>query len=562
MRNCSKPVNAAKSTMRRLDYYGKKADQNSVSVHQVLADLCQQLDGGLDGQQDTQETDDSTIFKALLSSSNEDQEGGDGTTEVVTINEVLILTSDSDESTDPLEGLDNSSHDEFLGACIDSAAQKTVIGVRQARALCAWPNEDFKIEDTWPQTTFSFGTHRHRSMGQVEVKIPACRIANVKLKLSGVESHNAIGVGERYHHHLRHVYNKVCKDHAAMCKEDKLTIAVKALNDTVGPHGLGPTLLVFGIMPRIPFVHVNLPDQIERMKAMTEARKEMGKRMAATLLKKAMKMNAPAAATRNIQIGSEVLVYKEKPIRKWLGPHLVLDVQGKAVFVDTKGNTVQLSVDKVKPYLRPSEDEEVHEDPIRDDGSVGGDDTPVNTPPAIESAQPGSSRRSMASLQRPVQANSDIVADLRSVMEGLRNDDQIRAPTPALEAASETQLRQHDSISAREFTSVVEVNLTETLSPQDPRGTSPIFQEAKKREVEGLENRSVWRVIPKSDLPEKPNIVGGKFVLTMKNLGTNKEKAKARYVGLGHLDKDKPHMVHNTTTLRQSLCPSISFGCC
>lgn len=77
------------------------------------------------------------------------------------------------------------------------------------------------------------------------------------------------------------------------------------------------------------------------------------------------------------------------------------------------------------------------------------------------------------------------------------------------------------------------------------RADSPQFQEAKKEEVTGLESRETWRVIRKKDLPECANILEGRFILTLKNLGINREKDKARYVAQGNRDKEKSRMAHN-----------------
>ena len=90
---------------------------------------------------------------------------------------------------------------------------------------------------------------------------------------------------------------------------------------------------------------------------MQAARREMSKETAQNRLTTALKSNVAAAAHHGIGIGSEVLVYKEPPLNKWIGPFRVLDIKGKAVFVEAEGRITQLSVDKVKVYRRPSADD-------------------------------------------------------------------------------------------------------------------------------------------------------------------------------------------------------------
>lgn len=49
-----------------------------------------------------------------------------------------------------------------------------------------------------------------------------------------------------------------------------LSLAVNAVNDTVGPKGIVPSLLVFGIYPRfrLSSAHPGLKNQRERMNAL------------------------------------------------------------------------------------------------------------------------------------------------------------------------------------------------------------------------------------------------------------------------------------------------------
>ena len=50
-----------------------------------------------------------------------------------------------------------------------------------------------------------------------------------------------------------------------------------ALNNTAGPEGLTPTLLVFGMIPKLPLGHPEnkATNQRDRFKATETARKEM-----------------------------------------------------------------------------------------------------------------------------------------------------------------------------------------------------------------------------------------------------------------------------------------------
>jgi Reverse transcriptase (RNA-dependent DNA polymerase) len=85
----------------------------------------------------------------------------------------------------------------------------------------------------------------------------------------------------------------------------------------------------------------------------------------------------------------------------------------------------------------------------------------------------------------------------------------------------------------------------------DPRASSPEFTAAKKKEIAGLIEKGTWRVVVRSELPDGANVMGGRFVLTVKDAGTEREVHKARYVVQGFRDKEKNFLVHQPMTARQ-----------
>jgi hypothetical protein len=52
-------------------------------------------------------------------------------------------------------------------------------------------------------------------------------------------------------------------------------------------------------------------------------------------------------------------------------------------------------------------------------------------------------------------------------------------------------------------------------------------------------------------MPENPNIMGGRFLLTIKDSGTSKEIYKARYFVQGLRDKKKTSLVQDASTSKQ-----------
>lgn len=179
--------------------------------------------------------------------------------------------------------------------------------------------------------------------------------AGIARRDSGVESHNSLGADEKYHDFLRLLFRKARCEHPALPKEDCLSVAVHAINNTAGPGGLVAMLLVFGIVPRLLLGFSDLPLQRSRMEAMHKARREIAKAVATARLRTALHRNVPAAADRDILIGTQVLCYKEGG-KEWEGPYTVVAGDGKQLWLKIKGELKLISVDKLRTYAPPLPD--------------------------------------------------------------------------------------------------------------------------------------------------------------------------------------------------------------
>src|SRR6266487_5250031 len=99
----------------------------------------------------------------------------------------------------------------------------------------------------------------------------------IEIKEVLVEAHNSVGLVERYHAPLRRLYEIIqdeLKDEY-IDKEMILQMAVKAVNDSVGPNGIVPTLLVFGVYPRLTEIDPLSPSVTKRAEAIRTATKEV-----------------------------------------------------------------------------------------------------------------------------------------------------------------------------------------------------------------------------------------------------------------------------------------------
>lgn len=175
--------------------------------------------------------------------------------------------------------------------------------------------------------------------------------AGSTLILSGIESHNALGDGERYHSFLRLIYRKVRLAHPGLTQDKALSMATATMNQNAGPRGLVHTLLVFHFIPRMPVTPLQLTAQTDRVQAMVTARKEMTTLATRVRVQTALSSNFPAAADRDINPGTSVLVYREPPADQWEGTFVAVAVKEEMLQLAMDGLLKALGIDKVKPYV-------------------------------------------------------------------------------------------------------------------------------------------------------------------------------------------------------------------
>jgi len=214
--------------------------------------------------------------------------------------------------------------------------------------------------------------------------------ANCKVPVNHTEiqSHNSLGVGERYHEPVRTTFRKLKLDFPQEKVQVLLDLAVKGMNDTLGPEGLVRSALVFGSMPSLAMLG-STPDPRatleDRAAIANSARKSMQQQMAKLRVQRALRHQVPAAADRHFQVGQNILVWREKLIAnrigEWVGPFEIVMVseETKLVYISDVENQPPrpYSFAQVKPYLAPSDSIERH---MRDLqamlSSYGSDDIP------------------------------------------------------------------------------------------------------------------------------------------------------------------------------------------
>lgn len=139
------------------------------------------------------------------------------------------------------------------------------------------------LDDLWQQflTAWVRAYGRHQQVLHTDQAPPFKAAAwkaltdsvGTELVHSGIESHNTLGVGERYHSFLRPIFRKVRLAHLTLSQELALSMATASMNQTAGARELIPMLLILGIIPRMPVAPLRLSAQHDRTLAMVTARK-------------------------------------------------------------------------------------------------------------------------------------------------------------------------------------------------------------------------------------------------------------------------------------------------
>ena len=92
--------------------------------------------------------------------------------------------------------------------------------------------------------------------------------------------------------------------------------------------------------------------------------------------------------------------------------------------------------------------------------------------------------------------------------------------------------------------------LTEIIKPNDPRENYCMTIEAKYVEIRDLLNRSTFRAVLSTELPEGANLTKARYNLAVKSDKNKEERYKARYGTREHLHIMKDYLVHGVQTIQ------------
>jgi len=139
-----------------------------------------------------------------------------------------------------------------------------------------------------------------------------------------------------------------------------LQTAFKAINDSAGPDGLVPTLLVFGAFPRMAESDAPSATVTQRAQAYRKAIEEIKKRRAERQISDALNTrNGPnTTALHDLPLNSQVLVWREGIATQpghWAGPYNLLNIEGETCTINIRSGPTEFRSTSVKPYLTDPE---------------------------------------------------------------------------------------------------------------------------------------------------------------------------------------------------------------
>ena len=308
--------------------------------------------------------------------------------------------------------------------------------------------------------------------------LESCEAEGISVLPAPIESPSTMSHVERYHGPLRAAYLKIRESlPRSESDADCLQMATKSVNDTIGPEGLCPTLLVFGSLPRPPR-NATADTQIARAKAIEKAmaivRKEQAKRRIAFGLKTA---GGPVGkesseSLKNLPAGSSVLVYR-KDSKKWEGPYTFINIDGETV-------TVQL------PHGR---------------------------------------KIFRSHVVKPV-TNSILRHQVEEKSSEVKSDDNFDDNDLSLEdEQTQALFSEQDDNATYSFATIV-------MKPSNKH----TFKESRKKELKGLMDRNIFSIVDRSSVPKGTRIFGTRWVDALKTVD-GKTFEKSRIVARNFRDK-------------------------
>ena len=354
---------------------------------------------------------------------------------------------------------------------------------------------------------------------------------NIESKVMPVEAHHSVGIVERYHIPLKRTFKILTRELPQLPKEEILQMSVKAINDTAGPDGLVPTLLVFGAYPRMTWDDAPAASTMARGAAIKAAMAEARRCHAARKITSALRMrNGPRTShLAALPLNSEVVVWREK--KGWQGPFHLLAVEGETCKVQLPNGPTDFRSTVVKPF---------HRDPEEEIDTVDKENLPDDSIPQADPEEE-------AETETPITRNPRIAVEIPAYVPDQDPDDDtftacfLNSTTIEEIMVFITEKEERDrklSLELREKGIIT--------TPGAP------FQQSRRKEVESLLAQGTFKLIDEND-PEigSTRIFGSRLVDEVKGKETATPYEKSRLVVQGFNDQGKKTVLTQSPTLQR-----------
>lgn len=96
-------------------------------------------------------------------------------------------------------------------------------------------------------------------------------LTGIRIRLSGIQAHSSLEIGENYYGLLRCIYKRIRISHPELNEKFSLWVCVQAINDTMNENGLVSSKLGFGTFLSFPTPNKDPPTQKDRIEALNIA---------------------------------------------------------------------------------------------------------------------------------------------------------------------------------------------------------------------------------------------------------------------------------------------------
>ena len=359
------------------------------------------------------------------------------------------------------------------------------------------------------------------------------RIMGSSTKAVPVEAHHSIGLVERYHVPLRRAYEILSAECPTLSRQQRLQAAVKAVNDTAGPNGLVPTLLVFGAYPRLTEYDPPAASITQRAAAIAKAMQDVRKCHAARKLADALRMrNGPTnTLTGDLPLNSDVLVWRER--EGWKGPFKMVGMDGHSCQIQLPHGVSSFRVTSVKPYLTEQEEEGEGTDPAEliDKEKLPDEDNDEHGAAQDQGNPPTQAAQPVVEIPAYRPNPND------NIIYGLFTSPQ--ATIQAVEAFL-TEKEERDQKASRDLRTKGVIT-----TPGSP------FALSRRTEIDGLLARGVFEIIPK-EAAGNVRIFGSRMVDEVKGKETSTPYEKSRLVIQAFNDEGKKTILTQSPTIQRA----------